>query len=924
MRLVEREQVLGQLTVLIAAAVDGRGQVVLVSGPGAGGKTALVHALDEPARAAGALVFAATCSRDERGLPGGVLSQLATAMAGGAAAGLGAVAHSGADTAERARNSPHLVRDAGEALLDLARTRPVVLVVDDVEHADPLSLHTLFYLVRRVGGARIAVVLTASDHPGRGSALALAELTRMPWYTGVRLAPLSRRGVARLVSDALDPATASRCAPFYHAVTGGNPVLVKALVQDHLAARRDHPDHDVVVGEAFRQAVLACLRRWGPDLLHVVRAIAVLGENPGPEVLGRLPGVPLAAEAVTALDHAGLLDDGRFRHPAVRAAVLDDLPAAERTRLHRAAAELLFAEGLPSADIAAHLVAAGSADAPWAVSVLRDAAEGALAEQHLDRAADCLKLARTAIGGEDPTAAAGLTAALAAVQWRTSPSVVARLLPALRRAAREGHLTARDTRALLRYQLWQGDTAGAEETLRALEEAAARAVRPAGAPEMTEHRVLLDWVRAAHPTVAAAVLPGDRGAAPARDHREEVTAYAEWVLRSRWAPDSAPELAVHALLALGACGMVARARQWCDALREEVGPGQASAWKAVFADARAHLALMEGDLATAERLARLALTALAPHDWGPAIASPLAALVLSAAWQGKHDDARAHLRRSVPIAARDTASWAVYLRARGHAHLAAGRPDAAFADFDECGALAVDRDLDLPALLPWRTDLAQALVRLRRPERAGELALAQLDRPGADVPRVRGASLRLLAAATGAKPRLAVLREAVVLLQDSGDQVELALALAALSTTHDELGETGAAEVIAKRAVHVAEACGAGALCRRHLLPQLDPAPAGDGGAEPATGGDEEPDDLATLSSAERRVAVLAALGCSNREIGRRLYITISTVEQHLTRVYRKLKVRRRADLPTGLLPDSENLWMGSLPFQLGAEAGRR
>jgi hypothetical protein len=44
-------------------------------------------------------------------------------------------------------------------------------------------------------------------------------------------------------------------------------------------------------------------------------------------------------------------------------------------------------------------------------------------------------------------------------------------------------------------------------------------------------------------------------------------------------------------------------------------------------------------------------------------------------------------------------------------------------------------------------------------------------------------------------------------------------------------------------------------------------------------------------------VARLAALGHTNREISQTLYITVSTVEQHLTRVYRKLGITRRADL---------------------------
>ncbi|TDD09004.1 LuxR family transcriptional regulator, partial [Saccharopolyspora terrae] len=63
------------------------------------------------------------------------------------------------------------------------------------------------------------------------------------------------------------------------------------------------------------------------------------------------------------------------------------------------------------------------------------------------------------------------------------------------------------------------------------------------------------------------------------------------------------------------------------------------------------------------------------------------------------------------------------------------------------------------------------------------------------------------------------------------------------------------------------------------------------------------------LSEAERKVAELAARGQTNREIGRRLYITVSTVEQHLTRVYRKLNVRKRTELPAELsrLNDSED-----------------
>jgi DNA-binding CsgD family transcriptional regulator len=65
------------------------------------------------------------------------------------------------------------------------------------------------------------------------------------------------------------------------------------------------------------------------------------------------------------------------------------------------------------------------------------------------------------------------------------------------------------------------------------------------------------------------------------------------------------------------------------------------------------------------------------------------------------------------------------------------------------------------------------------------------------------------------------------------------------------------------------------------------------------------------LSEAELRVAQLAALGHTNRQISARLFITVSTVEQHLTSTYRKLGISgRRAlsralKLPSGVTPAS-------------------
>ena len=51
------------------------------------------------------------------------------------------------------------------------------------------------------------------------------------------------------------------------------------------------------------------------------------------------------------------------------------------------------------------------------------------------------------------------------------------------------------------------------------------------------------------------------------------------------------------------------------------------------------------------------------------------------------------------------------------------------------------------------------------------------------------------------------------------------------------------------------------------------------------------------LSAAERRVADLAASGATNKEIAAELFMSVKTVEAHLSRVYRKLNVRSRTEL---------------------------
>ncbi|MFC7733877.1 helix-turn-helix transcriptional regulator [Actinomadura keratinilytica] len=129
-----------------------------------------------------------------------------------------------------------------------------------------------------------------------------------------------------------------------------------------------------------------------------------------------------------------------------------------------------------------------------------------------------------------------------------------------------------------------------------------------------------------------------------------------------------------------------------------------------------------------------------------------------------------------------------------------------------------------------------------------------------------------------------------MILEERGDRLEYARALEDLGRARRDLGDESAGRGLSRRA--------------RRLMHEIGGA-AADGAAGAPAGAMPVPRDGARnpagLSDAELRVAALAARGHTNRQIAARLYITTSTVEQHLTRVYRKLDVRRRSELPARL-----------------------
>ncbi|MGQ4366288.1 LuxR C-terminal-related transcriptional regulator [Streptomyces sp. SAS_272] len=324
---------------------------------------------------------------------------------------------------------------------------------------------------------------------------------------------------------------------------------------------------------------------------------------------------------------------------------------------------------------------------------------------------------------------------------------------------------------------------------------------------------------------------------------------------------------------------------------------RAPGWHAVYAALQGEALLHLGDLAGAEQAAAAAARAVTGRG-GRFRLAPAAVQVMALTALGRYEEAARHLEPLTPDTAAPTVHTPALLRARGQYLLATHRPEAALDAFREAGRLAARWGLDRPRQHPWRTDAAEALLRTGRRHEAAALISEQLALPAARGARPHGVALRLRAATEPPRERARTLARAVAELRACGDRLELAKALADLGRALQTLGEGARAGALVRRAWTLAADCGARPLCEE-ILPGRPP------GAPPPGRSTRSEQRAACLSASERRVAALAAAGYTNREIAAQLFITASTVEQHLTRVYRKLQVSRRRDLPLDLDADA-------------------
>lgn len=298
-------------------------------------------------------------------------------------------------------------------LVTVAARRPIVVVLEDLHHADVASLQMLDFLTRHAWFEPVLAVgtyrdteLEAAAHPARPRLLPLLGRA-----TQLRLTGLDHDGVRELLARAgraLDHAAVARVVQR----TGGNPFFVEqtALLD---GALRDGPPTAGVRDVVERR--LEVLAAAAPQAVPALEAAAVAGHTFDPEALRPVAELDAAAveEALAAAEAASLVvrRDGRcaFVHDIVREHLYGRLPAACRQELHAALVGVLSGRpGTSAATLARHARLAVPAlpparVVPVLVAAARDAAARLAAEEAVRHLRDALALLATepAAAGRD-------------------------------------------------------------------------------------------------------------------------------------------------------------------------------------------------------------------------------------------------------------------------------------------------------------------------------------------------------------------------------------------------------------------------------------------------------------------------------------------------------------------------------------------
>jgi DNA-binding CsgD family transcriptional regulator/predicted negative regulator of RcsB-dependent stress response len=927
--LLERELELQTLTAALRGAARGPGAAVLIEGPAGAGKSTLVDWTAAAARRLDLTVLRAVGSALDASVPFGVARQLldrtlaelspeerAEALAGMAAPSA-AVLEPDPGGAREPAGPDEPIHALYWLAVNLTGRGGLVLLVDDAHLADAASLRFLEYLSRRLEELP-ATLMIASRPPGPDAPAELAQLrARLPTVLTPR--PLSADAVEAMVTARLgtpERAFSETC----HRASGGSPLLVSELLGalEDDAVEPTAAAAATVLGTApdgVRRRLEGTLAQLGPAARDLGLAVEVLERAPLEQAAALAELEPAdAARVADGLRAAGVLaadEPLRFVHAvhaqALRAGVAD----AELQNWHGRAAALLERRGERAEVLAPHLLLTLPGGRPETALALRDAARAALRRGAPDAAITYLEraLSEAPDSPAEPELALELAAALGtAGRWDEATRTLARGLRSPHSDAPRYELTI----ALGRAEHFAGRY---EDSVRALREAVALAgddearhnaaaadllalgLMDADARRSVEG--LIDDARAAWrageltdgPLLAMVAVSEILDCRPAAEPREALRARLESLDVERSVDDD---------LSLGWAVLALDAVDGTEDALAFVGRALAAArWRGDRRSVVYHL-VMEGWLLY--RLGRIAEAHAAAGEaresagpLGPGLDDATFTLQAESLClahilvERDEPEEALELARSAAVDNPTAEYLATVRHVEGRAELALGRPAAALAQLEAAGAVLAGLHIQNPVFNGWQVAAVPAAIGAERDEAAHAHA-EQLEAAARTlgVASVRVRALQARAQLADPADALALLDEALSLAAAGPyrlDEAAVLLQTGALLTRTDD---PEAAREPLRAALDLADRLGAIATAKAARLALVA---AGGRPRRAALSG------LASLSPAELRVARLAAGGMKNREIAEHLFVTLKTVEMHLSKTYGKLECNGREGL---------------------------
>jgi DNA-binding SARP family transcriptional activator len=490
--LVGRRPELRVLDEVLDEVLGGAGcrHVVLEGEPGVG-KTRLAQELCARAVARGACVlWAATLETGASPAYGPWLQLLRAAAARGEVPGPAATLLEGDLRTAAVGASPTAVASAvadgvARTVALLAGSAGLVLVLDDLQWADPASLDLLARIAPRLTGAPVLVVATVRHlEVGRDDSLvgALAQLSRAPGTRRLTLRGLSLAESGELLARAAGGPVDGDVVAALHARSEGNPFFTTELAR--LFVEEGHLGAEAVtaasVPTGVRDVLARRLARLPETTQRLLETAAVLGREVDLQLVAAVAATP-PEDCLEALEPAlahGLLEVPesapgalRFTHALVREALAESLSSLRRARLHLLAAEAIVATVGDTDDtaevVAEHLWQATAVGAGGrAARALERAAEVALRRQALASAESLLERAarlHRAAGTDGGLAELQVLRQLGFVGAALHGYAVNAQSPLLRRARELARFTHRPDIALdLIWAQWAGCDTGGE------------------------------------------------------------------------------------------------------------------------------------------------------------------------------------------------------------------------------------------------------------------------------------------------------------------------------------------------------------------------------------------------------------------------------------------------------------------------------